>query len=80
MRELKIRDAKTNFSAIIDDSIDGKPVVIMRHGKKQAVVLSYAEWLRLSKVSSIGRLLMESPLRKGDIPPRDRARSRKTNF
>lgn len=80
VRKVQLRDAKTNLSMIVDDAIDGKPTVIMRRGKKQAVVLSYDEWLPLSKVPSIARLLMASPLRAGDIPPRDRARSRKTNF
>ncbi|MGT2500185.1 hypothetical protein ACVOMS_03760 [Bradyrhizobium guangxiense] len=32
--------------------------MITRRGKKQAVVLSYDWWLRLSKVSSIERLLI----------------------
>lgn len=80
MRKVQLRDAKTSLSAIVDDAIDGKPVVIMRRGKKQAVVVSYDEWLRLSKVPSIGRLLMSSPLSASDIPARDRAGLRKINF
>lgn len=80
MREVQLRDAKIDLSAIVDEAVDGKPVVITRRGKKQAVVLGYDEWLRLSKRPSIGRLLAASPLRKGDIPARDRTNSRKTDF
>ncbi|MBC9880190.1 type II toxin-antitoxin system Phd/YefM family antitoxin [Bradyrhizobium sp. INPA01-394B] len=80
MRKVQLRDAKANLSAVVDEAIEGKPVVITRHGKKQVVVLSYDEWLRLSKVPSIVRSLMASPLREGDIPPRERPRLRKIKF
>jgi antitoxin Phd len=58
MREIQLRDAKANLSAVVDEAVDGKPAIITRHGKKQAVVLSYEEWRRLSQVPSFGRLLM----------------------
>ena len=61
-------------------SEDGNPVVITRHGKKQAVVLSYEEWQRLSQVPSFGRLLMAVPAKAGDLPARNRAKPRTTNF
>lgn len=54
MREIQLRDAKANLSAIVDEAVGGKPAVIMRHGKKQAVVLSYKEWRRLSQVPGFG--------------------------
>lgn len=80
MREIQLRDAKANLSAVVDEAIDGKPAVITRHGKKQAVVLSYEEWRRLSQVPSFGRLLMAVPARAGDLPARNRAKLRKTDF
>jgi len=46
-----------------------EPVEITRHGKRQAVVLSYAEWERLSHVPSFGRLLMAAPLTAEALPP-----------
>ncbi|WP_426413761.1 type II toxin-antitoxin system Phd/YefM family antitoxin [Bradyrhizobium ganzhouense] len=55
MREVRLHDARANLSAIVNDAIDGKPVVIMRRGKKQAVVLGSDEWLRLSQVPGFGR-------------------------
>ena len=58
MREVQFRDAKANLSEVVDEAIAGKPVVIVRDGRKQAVVLSYDEWRRLSQVYGFGRLLM----------------------
>ncbi len=46
--------------------------VITRHGKPQAVVLGFADWQRLSRVPSFGRLLMSAPLEPGDLPQRGR--------
>ncbi|MBB4256833.1 MULTISPECIES: type II toxin-antitoxin system Phd/YefM family antitoxin [unclassified Bradyrhizobium] len=80
MREIQLRDAKANLSAVVDEAIDGKPAVITRHGKKQAVVVSYEEWQRLSQVPSFGRLLMAAPVMAGDLPARNRSKLRKTDF
>lgn len=80
MREIQLRDAKANLSAVVDEAVDGKPAVITRHGKKQAVVLSYEEWCRLSQVPSFGRLLMAAPISSSDLPARNRAKLRKTDF
>jgi prevent-host-death family protein len=80
MREIQLRDAKARLSAVVDEAIDGKPAVITRHGKKQAVVLSYDEWRRLSQVPSFGRLLMAAPAKAGDLPARNRAKLRAINF
>lgn len=80
MREIQLRDAKTNLSAVIDEAMDGKPAVITRCGKKLVVVVSYDEWRRLSQVPSFGRLLMSAPLGARDLSTRNRAKFRKTNF
>ncbi|WP_426425618.1 type II toxin-antitoxin system Phd/YefM family antitoxin [Bradyrhizobium genosp. A] len=80
MREIQLRDAKANLSAVVDEAVDGKPAVITRHGKKQVVVLSYDEWRRLSQVPSFGRLLMAAPAKVGDLPARNRGKLRTTNF
>ena len=71
MQEIQLRDAKAHLSAVVDAAVRGEPVVITRHGRKQAVILSFAEWERLSRVPSFGRLLMEAPLEVGDLPVRD---------
>ena len=62
MREIQLRDAKSGLSALVDDAVGGAPAVITRHGKREAVILSYQEWQRLSQVPSFGRLLMAVPL------------------
>lgn len=68
--ELQLRDAKATFSAVVDQALLGEPSVITRHGRREAVVLSYAEWLRLSSVPSFGRLLAEAPFTDADLPVR----------
>lgn len=80
MKEIQLRDAKASLSAVIDEAMQGKPAVITRHGKKQAVVLGYEEWQRLSHVPSFGRLLMAAPLTATDMPKRNRSGLRKVDL
>lgn len=61
MREIQLKDAKATFSAVIDQVVSGNPAVITRHGKKEAVVLSFDEYERLRSVPSFGRLLASFP-------------------
>jgi antitoxin Phd len=69
--EIQLRDAKANLSAVVDEAVRGKPAVITRHGKPQAVILGFKEWERLSRVPSFGRLLMAAPVSQDDLPARD---------
>ncbi|MFY9685761.1 MAG: type II toxin-antitoxin system prevent-host-death family antitoxin, partial [Pseudolabrys sp.] len=62
-----------NLSAVVDQATRGKPSVITRHGKPEAVVLGIADWERLSRVPSFGRLLTSAPVNAGYLPERDRA-------
>jgi antitoxin Phd len=71
MIEIQLRDAKATLSKVIDDARHGEPSIITRHGRPEAVVLSFEEWQRLSRVPSFGRLLMEAPLEPGDLPERN---------
>ena len=80
MNEIQLRDAKAQFSAVVDAAEAGEPSLITRHGKPAAVVIGYEEWQRLSKVPSFGWLLMNSPLEEGDIPERDRSPPRDVDF
>lgn len=70
MHEIQLRDAKATLSAVVDQALQGEPSVITRHGRPEAVVLSFAEWERLSRVPSFGRLLMEARLGSEDLPAR----------
>jgi prevent-host-death family protein len=80
MREIQLRDAKANLSAVVDDALEGKPAIITRHGKRQAVILSYEEWQRLSQVPTFGRLLMAAPVAADDLPGRNASPSRTADF
>jgi antitoxin Phd len=80
MREIQLRDAKANLSAVIDEAMEGTPAVITRHGKRQAVVVSYEEWERLSRVPTFGRLLMAAPLSPDDAPSRNPSAPRTADF
>jgi antitoxin Phd len=73
MREIQLRHAKAALSAVVDDAVRGKPSVITRHGRPQAVVIGFDDWQRLSNVPSFGRLLMSAPLAPRDLPERDRS-------
>jgi prevent-host-death family protein len=73
MRKIQLKDAKAKLSAVVDQATRGKPSLITRHGKPEAVVLGFAEWERLSRVPSFGRLLMSAPLEAKDVPSRSRA-------
>ncbi len=72
MKDIQLREAKANLSAVVDDAVRGQPAVITRHGKRVAVILSFEEWGRLSRVPSFGRLLMAAPVGSDDLPKRDR--------
>jgi prevent-host-death family protein len=71
MREIQLKDAKATLSAVVDDALRGEEFAITRHGRKEAVVISWAAWQRLSNVPSFGRLLAAAPLDDSDLPARD---------
>ena len=73
MRQIQLRDAKASLSAVVDNAVRGEPSVITRHGKPEAVVISFEEWQRLSKIPSFARLLMSAPVEPGDLAERDSA-------
>lgn len=76
VKEIQLRDAKANLSAVVDRAVDGKPSIITRHGKREAVVISFDDWERLSQVPSFGRLLMAAPEAASDLPKRSKSRLR----
>jgi antitoxin Phd len=72
LTEIQLRDAKATLSAVVDAVVRGAPYVVTRHGRREAVLISYKEWEKLSRVTSFGRLLMSAPLEQGEIPRRNR--------
>ena len=71
MRTIQLRDAKAGLSQVVDEAMNGEPSLITRHGKPQAVLLSYRDWQKLNSVPSFGRLLMAAPDALGDFVTRD---------
>ena len=71
MREVQLRDAKAQLSAVVDAAEQGEAALITRHGKPAAVIIGFEEWKRLSSVPSFGALLAMCPLRDEDLPPRE---------
>ena len=79
MHEIQLREAKATLSAVVDNARDGVPSIITRHGKREAVVIGFQEWERLSRVPSFGRLLMAAPVEPGDLPERDASAPREAD-
>lgn len=80
MREIQLKEAKATLSAVVDQAVSGHPAIITRHGRREAVVLSFDEYEKLTHVPSFGRLLAAFPGEDGDIPPRSRTPSRTVDF
>jgi prevent-host-death family protein len=76
MKEIQLKDAKATLSAVVDRAVAGDPTVITRHGRKEAVLVSYEEWERVSKVPSFADLLLAFPGEPADIPERTRKPAR----
>jgi antitoxin Phd len=76
MKELQLKDAKATLSAVVDQAVAGEPTVITRHGRKEAVVVSFQEWERVSRVPSFADLLLAFPGEPGDFPERSRKPAR----
>ncbi len=70
MHEIQLRDAKARLSGVIAQARRGEPSIITRHGRPEAVVVSFEEWRRLSEVPSFGRLLMAAELDPSDLSGR----------
>ncbi|MGE0502901.1 MAG: type II toxin-antitoxin system Phd/YefM family antitoxin [Rhizobiaceae bacterium] len=80
MKEIQLKDAKATLSAVVDGAVAGEPAIITRHGRKEAVILSFEEYQRLSSIPSFGELLTSFPGDEDDIPPRERTPIRDPEF
>lgn len=70
MREIQLKDAKATLSAVLDRAAAGEPSVITRHGKPEAVLVSFDEWQRVSKVPTFADLLLAFPGDPEDVSAR----------
>lgn len=76
MKEIQLKDAKATLSAVVDRAVAGEPSVITRHGRKEAVLVSFEEWQRVAKVPRFADLLLAFPGGPDDIPERPRKPAR----
>jgi antitoxin Phd len=76
MKQIQLKDAKATLSAVVDRAVAGEPTIITRHGRKEAVLVSFEEWERVSKVPSFADLLLAFPGDAGDIPEQSRKPAR----
>ena len=76
MKEIQLKDAKATLSAVVDRAVAGEPSIITRYGRKEAVLVSFEEWERISKVPSFADLLLAFPVKPEDIPERSRKPAR----
>ncbi|MBB1249930.1 type II toxin-antitoxin system Phd/YefM family antitoxin [Rhizobium sp. G21] len=70
MKEIQLKDAKATLSAVVDQAVAGEPTIITRHGRKEAVLVSFEQWQRVSKVPDFADLLLAFPGDTADIPER----------
>lgn len=76
MKELPLSDAKAILSALVDRAVAGEPTIITRHGQKEAVLVSFEEWKRVSKALGFADLLLAFPGEPSDVPERLRKPAR----
>lgn len=68
MKRVSIYEGKNKFSEVVADAAKGEPQVITKNGKETAVVISIAEYRKLSaRKESLGEFLNRSPLRGAKI-------------
>lgn len=63
MHDWQLQTAKNKLSEVVDIALRGEPQVITRHGTPVAVVLSMAEYRRLSAAQgNLSAFFRDSPL------------------
>ena len=80
MRKIPLRDARASLSSLVDDATRGKPSIITRHGKPEAVIVGFEEWDRLANAPSLGGLMMSAPIAAKDLPRRNCQPIRRVKF
>ena len=64
----QIKDARANFSTLIDKAISDGPQIVTRNGKKVAVVVAAADWVgRQQGRGDLAEFFANSPLREAGI-------------
>jgi antitoxin Phd len=64
----QLQDAKNKFSNLVEKAQHNGPQVVTKHGKDAVVVLSIAEYKKLTKPkTTLVKFFQNSPLAKTDI-------------
>lgn len=62
MNELSFTIVKATLSKVVDDARNGRPTVITRHGKQEAVVVSVEDWNKATAKPSLWEMLTNAPI------------------
>lgn len=62
MRKWKLEDAKNGFSQLVRETLVDGPQLVTRHGRDAVVVISAAEYERLTAPRGLVKFLRDSPL------------------
>jgi len=64
----QIKDARANFSTLVDKAISDGPQIVTRNGKKVVVVVAADEWVRREHGrGDLAEFFANSPLREAEI-------------
>ncbi len=75
MKTWQLQEARSRFSHLFDEAREHGPQRVTRHGKNAVIVVSEAEWEKLTrKLPSFGALLCASPIDDEALPGRRPAR------
>jgi len=68
VRIWQLKDARANFSTLVDKAISDGPQMVTRNGKKAVVVVSIEEWMRRERRhGDLVDFFANSPLREEGI-------------
>ena len=68
VRTWQLKDARANFSALVEKAMRDGPQIVTRNGKKAVVVVSMEEWMRRERrQGGLVEFFANSPLRKEGI-------------
>ena len=68
VRTWQLKDARANFSTLVDKAISDGPQIVTRNGKKAVVVVSMEEWARRERHrGDLVDFFANSPLRQEGI-------------
>ena len=64
----QLQEAKSRFSEMVERTLEKGVQIVTRHGRKTVVILSFAEYERLTKrTGSLSQFLLASPLAGSEL-------------